>query len=148
MKLFSWIQIIVQLRLNCGVCLWILQKNLRTPYLLNISKRPCLDFFIHLNVFTTHWVNRDQFFFYFWTCFITAFKRDECHKLCIWKTTLRNKWLRCYCMGTTWWEHAFLWDIVWNCVVNLFTYTYWFPVLYCHVILHWKVTEATTRGVP
>ena len=36
----------------------------------------------------TQWTNRSQVFSYFWTCFNTAFKHDEYHEFCNWKTIL------------------------------------------------------------
>ena len=43
-------------------------------------------------------------FFYFWTCFITAFERDEYHELKQYKVAAA-------------WEHTFLGDITWNLAV-------------------------------
>ena len=55
---------------SCEFC----KKVLRTPYLQSTSEQLLLDFFIHLTVFATHWT-RNQFFFYFGTCFIMAFNQ-------------------------------------------------------------------------
>ena len=51
--------------------------------------------FIHFSVFCHPVTNRNQFFFYFWTCFITGFERDEYEEFCCWKTIfceLKFKW--------------------------------------------------------
>ena len=67
-----------------GICFWI--------------------FLFMLLFFATRWTNRNQFFFYFWTCFITAFERDEYHEF-------KND------LVVTAWEHTFLDGITWNLAV-------------------------------
>ena len=62
---------------------WYIFNN---PYLQIISERQLLDFFIHLIVFDSQLTNRNPGFFYFSTCLVMAFERDEYHELCIWKT--------------------------------------------------------------
>ena len=118
--------------LIAGVFLWILQKKFKKSLFTEHLQTTASGFFHSLTVLATHRVHRNQVFFYFWTCFITAFKRDECHELCIWKTTLWKKWLRCCKMGATRWDHTLLWDIAWNGIV-IFWLINWLTFIYIYL---------------
>ena len=61
-KLFKWIQMIVQLRLQCRFFLVNFAKILKTPYLQDTSEQLHLDFFVHLTVFATQWTKGNQVF--------------------------------------------------------------------------------------
>ena len=69
----------IKKRLQCRCFPVSFAKFLRTPFLENTSGRLLLDFSIHLTIFchTVTW--QKSGFFYFWTCFIMAFKSDENH---------------------------------------------------------------------
>ena len=54
-------------------------KFLKTSFLQKTSEQLVLYFFLFILLFCTRWTNRNQPF-YFWACFITAFKRDEYHE--------------------------------------------------------------------
>ena len=63
----------------------ILKNNVFTEHL----RRSTSGHFYSLNnllFFAIQWTNRKQVFYICEHCFIMAFKRDEYHELCIWKT--------------------------------------------------------------
>ena len=64
-KLFKWIQIIVQLRIQYKCFPVNIAKCLRIPYLQNSSEQLLLDVYIHLTIVATQRTNRNQVFSFF-----------------------------------------------------------------------------------
>ena len=62
--------------LSCELC-----KIFKNPFWQNTSERLLLDFFHSRNCFLPPSELIETRFFYFWTCFITAFERDKYHEL-------------------------------------------------------------------
>ena len=95
-KLFNWIQIIIQLRLQGRCFLVNLAKFLRIPYLQNTSEQLLLGFSIHLTVFATQW------FYLFLNMFYQGFQMWWISwTLHLVNFTLQNKTPSCCCMATT-----------------------------------------------
>ena len=96
-------------------------------------RTPPDDYFLHsLCCFFATWLtNRNQVFFYFWTCFITAFECDEYHELWI-HFTLQYSQPSCCCRESFCCRHFSE-----TPAINLHSIS----VLHCPVILYLKVIE-------
>ena len=103
-------------------------KFLRTSFLQKTSGQLLLDFFYSFYCFACRWTYRNQSF-YFWTCFITVFKRDEIMNL---KDLVAAAW-----------KHIFLGDIAWNleCFVDWLIFLYVLTEFLCSTTLNYSPME-------
>ena len=104
-------------------------KFLRTSFLQKTSGQLLLDFFYSFYCFACRWTYRNQSF-YFWTCFITVFKRDEIMNL---KDLVAATWKHI----SRWYRMEFR---VFCRLINISLCTSWISVLHC--------PESFTHGTP
>ena len=102
------------------------EKILRTSFLQNTSGQLLLDFFIHFTVSPPGELIETTLFL-FLTCFITAFKRDECHEF---------KRFSCCCMEAHI-SRSYHMEFSGVCrLVSTSICTCWISVLHCLAIIH------------